>query len=321
MNVEVFAEWLRCQGHQVLRTTSSFWYDQGPRVLQAIPYHWLIEPPEGELLQVLQKHQMVGLRYSTSLASSEGCVSYHGMFENPPYDLEILSKWSRKNVRRGLRNCTVAPISFRRLAGEGRALHLDTLDRQGRELELDQQMWRRRCLSAAELPGFEAWGALVDGILAASVITFQMEDCCYMLYQQCLRDYLREHVNNALSFVVTQTMIGRSAIRSIFYGLHSLDAPPSVDEFKFRMGYTAKPVRQRVVFHPWLRPLFNGATHGVLCGLRRWQPGNVTFAKAEGMIRFYREGARPLSEQQWPPALESRRDELLAWGEGRTTAP
>jgi hypothetical protein len=321
MNAEVFTKWLGRQGHHIIRTESSYWYDQGPRVYQAVPYHWLIEPSTEELIQLVRVHQMIGLRYSSYLDSSQGCVSYHGVYEDVSYGLEMLTKWSRKNVRRGLRNCSVKPVSFQRLADQGWALQLDTLDRQRRQLGLEQDVWRRRCLSAAELPGFEGWGAFVDGRLAASVITFQMEDCCYMLYQQCLRDYLREHVNNALSFVVTQTMISRPAIRSIFYGLHSLDAPPSVDEFKFRMGYVAKPVRQRVVFHPWLRPLFNGASHRVLRGLRRVQPGNTTLAKAEGLIRFYREGRRPLSEQDWPPVLEGRRDELLTWGEVKASAP
>ena len=37
MNSETFAEWLRRQGHRVYRTASSYWYEAGPRVLQAFP--------------------------------------------------------------------------------------------------------------------------------------------------------------------------------------------------------------------------------------------------------------------------------------------
>lgn len=312
MNAEVFADWLLRQGHHVNQTASSYWYDQGPRVYQAFPYHWVIEPSDDELSRLLREQGAIGLRYSTPVDSPLGSMSYHGVYEDTTYGFETLSKWARKNVRRGLRNCVVESVPFGRLADEGWSLQLDTLDRQGRDLQLEKEAWRRRCLSAAELPGFEAWGALVDGHLAASVITFQMEDCCYMLYQQCLREYLPEHVNNAMSFVVTQTMVDRPSVRSIFYGLHSLDAPPSVDEFKFRMGYAAKPVRQRVVFHPWLQPLFNKASHGLLRHLVRWRPGNAGLAKAEGMVRFYLDGQRSLPEQDWPPPLENRKDALLA---------
>jgi hypothetical protein len=78
-----------------------------------------------------------------------------------------------------------------------------------------------------------------------------------------------------------------------------------VDEFKFRMGYAAKPVRQRVVFHPWLIPAFNRATHAVirkLAGLT----GHPTLSKVEGLMRFYREGRRPAEDQDIPPALKGQ---------------
>jgi hypothetical protein len=76
-----------------------------------------------------------------------------------------------------------------------------------------------------------------------------------------------------------------------------------VDEFKFRMGYTAKPVRQRVVFHPWLRPLFNSASHTVLKAGLRLNPGNPTLSKVEGILRFYLQGRLPISRQTLPPPL------------------
>lgn len=307
MNAEVFAEWLRRQGHRVVRTASSYWYDAGPRVYQAFPYHWLIEPSEHELSKFIGDHGVVGLRYSTSLDSVLGKLSYHAVYEQPGYSLDVLGKWARKNVRRGLRCCSVEALPLERLAIEGWALQLDTVDRQGRQLALEKEDWQRRCLAASELPGFEAWGALVNRHLAASLITFLMDDCCYMLYQQSLRQQLGKKVNNALSYVVTETMASRSSVRSILYGLHSLDAPPSVDEFKFRMGYVAKPVRQRVVFHPRLRFLFNSTSHALLRQMLRLQPNHPLLSKAEGLVRFYLEGKRPIGEQRWPEPLVGRR--------------
>lgn len=303
MNADIFAEWLRLQGHRVVRTKSSYWFDQGPRAFQAFPYHWLLQPAASELTEFLKSESAIGLRFSTPIHAAQGGLSYHAVYEKSTYDLRELGKWARKNVRRGLARCSVEPISFGRLAEDGFALQIDTLNRQARRLHLQQNSWRTRCLSAGDLPGFEAWGALINGRLTASVITFQMDDCCYMLYQQCHRDFLVDHVNNALSFVVTQTMIHRPNIRSILYGLHSLDAPPSVDDFKFRMGYTARPVRQRVVFHPLFKPFVNPASHGVLKVGRMVAPGNPTLAKAEGMFRFYLQGRQPLPKQPRPEPL------------------
>jgi hypothetical protein len=139
-----------------------------------------------------------------------------------------------------------------------------------------------------------------------------MDDCGYMLYQQCHRDFLEEHVNNALSFTVTAELLSRPSISSVLYGLHSLDAPPSIDEFKFRMGYEAKPVRQRIVFNP-LGKLF--LTPLIYSGVNRIHnafPGNPTFAKAEGILRFYFQGKRPLKEQDWPDILLNQKNSILA---------
>jgi len=311
MNANIFAEWLRRQGHKIFRTPSSFWYNKGPHVYQAFPYHWLVEPEKAELDELILRNNLICLRYSTPLQASQGVISYHAVYESESYELENLGKWARKNVRRGLRNCKIEPISFERLAEEGWRMQLDTLNRQGRKLYVEQESWRRLCLSAGVLPGFEAWGALVKDTLAASVITFQIDTCIYMLYQQCYWHYLKAHVNNALAFGVTQEMILRPQIHSILYGLHSLDAPSSVDEFKFRMGYIAKPVRQRVVVHPWVRPLFNRASHWGVQKLLKLFPSRPTLAKAEGMFRFYLEGQRPLYEQTWPPVLEKQKVQLL----------
>ena len=303
MNAETFAEWLRRQGHHVVKTRSTYWHDQGPRCYQAFPYHWIIQPAEEETQGFLRSHKALSLRYSTSVAAAAGRLSYHMTYEKPTYGFDDLGRWARKNVRRGLKNCSVEPITFERLAAEGWVLQEDTLGRQKRTSSLSPAAWNRLSMAAATLPGFEAWGALVSGQLAASVITLRVEDCCYMLYQQCRREYLPAHVNNALSFSVTREMIGRDEIRSVFYCLHSLDAPSTMDEFKLRMGYTAKAVCQRVVFHPWCSPFINGATHAALRRAVALRPSSQLLRKGEGMVRFYREGQQPIEQQNAPEAL------------------
>jgi hypothetical protein len=160
MTPEIFAEWLKRQDYKIFRTESSYWYNQGPRALQAFPYHWLISPPQKELEDLLKKSMSLLLRYSTPICSSEGKISYHSSYCSKLYGIEVLGKWAKKNVRRGLKNCEVINISFERLAEEGYDLQLDTLSRQGRNLKLSNVEWKQRCFSAGDLPGFDAWGAI-----------------------------------------------------------------------------------------------------------------------------------------------------------------
>jgi len=311
MNAEIFAEWLRRQGYKVTQTSTSYWYEANPRVYQAFPYHSVIQPGEEELSTLLRQNQAIALRYSTPIDNPLGCISYHAVIDQPGYALEKLDRRSRQNIRSGLKNCTVETISLERLAEEGWALEADTANRQQREIASSQEAWRRRYMAAADLPGFEAWGALVNDRLVASLLGFQCGDCFELISQQCHRDFLNIRVNNAVSFVATQSINSRPEVQSIFYTLQSLDAPPSVDEFKFRMGYSAKPLRQRVVFHPWIPSQANGFAHNVLLKLLKRDPSSRFFAKAEGMLRFYRQGLQPLTDQEWPDCLAEAKEKIL----------
>ena len=311
MNAEVFATWLRRQGHQIIRTASSYWYDAGPRVLQAFPYHWLIEPGEEEVRGLLLTRGIVALRYSTPLEAPYGMLSYHVVLRGP-YTLEMLRAQARNGVRRGLSRFQVERIPFARLADEGWSLQADTLERQDRTRSMDQGEWQRICTAAVDLPGFEAWGATCDGELAAAMLTARIDDRWCVPYALSRSKFLREHVNNALFYTVSSDLLAREGVAELFFTLQSLDAPESVDEFKFRMGFQAQPVRQRVIFHPVLRPLATRRVHALVCNRLERDPGNPLLAKTEGMLRFYLAGRHPLADQPWSEALQQHKDETIS---------
>lgn len=310
MDAENFAEWMRQQGHRIYRTSSSYWYDAGPRVLQAFPYHWLIEPPANELRSLMLGRGVLALRYSTPFEASRGKVSYHVVL-NSPYTLDMLKSQARNGVKRGLSQFQIEQIPLRRLAGEGWRLQQDTLDRQNRTASMSEGEWHRLCLSAEDLPGFEAWAATCGGELAAAVLITRVGNTYDVPFAMSHRDYLREHVNNALFYTLCTDLLARPGVKSIFFCLHSLDAPESVDEFKFRMSLTPKPVRQVIAFHPLLAPFANRATHALVRRLARRYPGKHVLAKAEGMLRFYIEGRLPAEAQAWPDVFKDARPMLL----------
>jgi hypothetical protein len=311
MDAENFAEWMHRQGRQVIRTASSYWYAAGPRVYQAFPYHNLICPPEQEIRQLMVKHGIVSLRYSTPLDFPDGRISYHIVLHNP-YSLETLKSQARNGVKRGLARCSIEQVSFERLATEGWALQQDTLDRQDRLRSMKQAEWERICRSAEGLPGFEAWAAVARGELAAALIVCRIGSTWNVPYALSHRKFLNDHVNNALFYSVSCNLLARDGVDGIFFTVQSLDAPASVDDFKFRMGLAAIPVRQRVDFHPWLRSLTTRGAHNLLSRWLQRDESNPTVAKAEGMLRFYLDGRRSLCEQSWPECLLPRKEEILS---------
>ena len=307
MNAEVFAEWLRRQGHRVFRTTSSYWYDAGPRVLQAFPFHWLITPDEKEIRDLMLEHGIAALRYSTPLEFPNGIVSYHVVLKRP-YKFEMLRSQARNGVKRGLENFKVEQISFERLATEGWVLQQDTLMRQDRLRSMTKQEWERLCRSAEGLPGFETWAAISNNELAGAVIICRIDDVFNVPYAMSHSRFLAGHVNNAVFFTVSCEMLKRDGVNSIFFTVQSLDAPANVDEFKFRMGFEPKAVRQRVDFHPFLNPFANPTLHNLSKKLLQHNPSNPTLAKAEGMLRFHVKGRHRITEQEWPKCLTTEHE-------------
>ena len=311
MNAETFATWLRRQRYQVYRTPSSYWFNAGPHVLQAFPYHWQITPSRSETDLLMLKHGIVALRYSTPLTALRGKVSYHVVLRQP-YGLEMLKSQARSGVKGALNHFKMEQISFERLATEGWALQQDTLARQDRLRSMTQPDWERLCRAGLDLPGFEAWAAISNGELAAAVIICRIDDVFNVPYAMSHSKFLGDHVNNGLFYFISKEMLGRSGIKGVFFTVQSLDAPGNVDEFKFRMGLSPVPVCQQVEFHPLLRPFVTQAMREwVLSRLQR-DPSHPVLAKAEGMVRLHVEGKRPIAEQEWPACIAARKDDLLS---------
>jgi hypothetical protein len=303
MNAEVFAEWLRRQGHKIYRTSSSYWYNAGPHVLQAFPYHWLITPDDKEIRNLMLKHGVFALRFSAPPDYNEGKISYHIVL-NKCYDLKMLKSQARNGVKCGLRNFNIEQISFDRLACEGWILQQDTLARQNRSRSMKQNEWEVLCHAAKDLPGFEAFAAISAGELAGALIVCHIDDIYSIPYAMSHCRFLRGHVNNALFYSVSCELLKRENIKGIFFTVQSLDAPVNVDEFKLRMGFEAKLVRQNVVIHPFLKPFIMPSICSLNRKLLEYFPANPILAKSEGMLRFHLEGRLPVEKQSLPDCLE-----------------
>jgi hypothetical protein len=312
MNAENFAEWFRRQGHHVIHTASSYWYDAAPRVYQAFPYHWLIEPDDQELNELLIRNNAICLRYSCPIDAPIGKISYHIICEDRGYNLLPQPRKIRQAINKGLKFAPISIIPISRLATDGWELRKQTLSRQGRGKAETPKWWLNLCRSAQSLPGFEAWGAIHEGKLVSSFLAFRCEDCYTLLMQQSSTSYLQTGINNAIFFTVVNQALSYQGVSKIFIALQSLDAPASVDQFKFRMGFQAKPVRQRVVFNHRLSHILNPLTHGLLRGIVRAFPSYPAIAKMEGLLRFYLEGKKPLDKQVWPEIFIEQRETILS---------
>jgi hypothetical protein len=306
--LENLTNWYTKQGYRVIITPSSGWVELVRGVFQAFPYHWIVTPSDEELKFLFKHHFVIAIRYSAPVRSSQGQISYHIVYDRKDYPLSPLPS----NTKKGLKYATFAPISLKVMAEEGWILRNDTLVRQGREHAESKEFWQRLCLSAEGIPGFEAWAAIHQGELAATILTYTLGDTVSILYQQSKTECMVLGVNNALTYAFTHEVLQRKGIQCIFYGLHSLDAPASVDKYKLSMKYRAKPLRQKVIFNPIIQPLVNQMSYKLILQVKNWLPSVCVLNKVEGMMRFYLYGNYPLIEQSWPEILMDKKEEFLA---------
>lgn len=291
-SLQIYSEFLQRLGHRVVEAESGYWYNVQPGFYFRFPYHRVAEPSARELRSILGGRFCIGARYFTPM-SSVGKSSYLMVCSDKGYGIESLDKHSaRRETRRGLDALEVRRISLGELAERGHPVYAETLVRQGRDPRAwSAAEWGRYCRAAEGLEGFDAWAAFLGEEISAFLMGFLMEDHFALLQQCCASSTLPLHPNNALVFTATRELLSRPEVRAVSYGPQSLDAPASLDLFKRRMGYEARPMKQRIVFHPVVRPFVGGASHGVVQKASALRPQSDTLRKLDGIIRFYREAA------------------------------
>jgi hypothetical protein len=292
MDSASYAEFLRALGHRVVPTASAFWYDASRFFSLSAPPHRVYSPAAGEVRAVLRQLRCLGLRFAAPL-QGPGKLSYQIVCDQREYGLEALSANVRSKVRRGLKRCSVTQVPCDVVATAGRRAHEDTLARQGRQGVLADERWERFWAAAAATPGIEVWGAWSAGdVLAAFLVTVMFDESVEFLLARSRSDELQAYPNNALIFEVTEEMLVRRGVPEVTFGLESLEPVGPLDQFKFSMGYRARPLRQRIVFHPLLRTLLRQAPVRAL--VHRWtdrRGGEAVFwRKAAGLLRFAEEG-------------------------------
>ena len=290
MQSEAFLEFLARQGHRIVETESCYWYNAKPGFYFYFPYHRLIAPSDEELSHVFRGKPSIGARYFTPV-DHYGKESFMIVCADKNYDLtSVDAQYARRQTRRGLENFEIRQLEFKELAALGISLDHDTLVRQGRAPSRNEEKeWRLYCSSAEGLEGFDAWGAFRGNNLASFLVAYQMEDHYTILHQSSATEYLTLYPNNALVYYVTKLKLASPDVNAVSYGPQSLDAPASLDTFKFRMGFQKRLMKQAIVFNPPVKPFINGFSHACIKLLSSLTPKSDAFRKMEGIVRFYRE--------------------------------
>jgi hypothetical protein len=117
------------------------------------------------------------------------------------------------------------------------------------------------------------------------------DDCVEFLLARSRSDLLHAYPNNALIFHVAREMLVVRGVRELTFGLESLESVESLDDFKYGMGFRPRPLRQKVVLHPYLAAALRvPPVHALVQRFAADPSGRPVFwRKAAGLIRFAEE--------------------------------
>ena len=286
MSTQGFVNFLREMGHKVRKVGDAWWYNVQPHVYLNFPFHLPVNPHTFSLNKVLGRD---GLIARFTCLPQLGRSSYKLICDHTNYDFVSLSPRTRTATRRGLECCIVKPISFRDLQKSGLRLNRETLRRQGRTTPRGfEEYWRKYYTAAERAEGAEAWGAIINGDLAAYLIAFQLGECSNIFIVRSALKYLKCYPNNALLFKYVQYSLQRPVVREVSYGLESVQVGmESLDHFKLKMGFRKVPIGQRVEFAPWVSLcVSNSVSLRIIRCLAAKFKGEM-FGKIVGMLDWY----------------------------------
>src|SRR5579863_6457508 len=254
MRESQMADFFRSLGHKIVQTKSCFWYSSHRFLYKNLPIHRSVEPSRSELAKVMIRGAALAIRYpgNPGDAAPDG-----GMYicSNPNYEFATLSANARSHTRRGLARCTVEQMDFKDLAVKAYPLITETNVRQtGKQPHRSEAHWKSFCDLAGRWPDLEAWGAFVDGELAAFIVAMLAEDCYYLHLQKSASALLKHYSNNALLFTVMKTALARPEVGFVSNGQIALAAKEGLYHFKTSMGFQVHPFKEQMVFNPLIRP-------------------------------------------------------------------
>jgi hypothetical protein len=204
------------------------------------------------------------------------------------YTLEQLSAATRRNVRRGLKELEMGPLSAEHLLDHGYEPYSDWLRRVGLEQQTRRD-FRRLFTKRARCPAHVFWGAWKDRKLASFLSVTELEE--WVEIDGCFSADALLHLrpNDALFFSVLSTYMRRERCHTVSYGISSVQLDTNKEglhAFKTKVGFEAVPVHRAFVLHPVARLFANRLMLSSIRLALRFKSGDRRLKKAEGSLAY-----------------------------------
>jgi hypothetical protein len=292
VNIDNHIKFRELSGERVYKAGKTYWFEARSRVYNAFPSHVNYKLNEEEINSIFKNTSALFVRYPCDLKSL-GVKSYRIICNDKNYSINSLSSNTRSKVRRGLKNFSVKNINININSIQNRSIDIikSTLKRQNRNISSSLESdWATRCKAISNVEGVEVWGAYsnFDGILAAFVVVYQIDNCIYPSIIRSDQKYLKKYCNNVLIFSILENYLKRPDVDLVNYGLEPIRRDmDGLDSFKKNMGFKKQLINQNIIPSPKLKPMLNIFSKWIVKVLVHFNPKNDFYKKAEGIFHYY----------------------------------
>ncbi len=263
----------------------TFWTRHEASAIMRRPTFYIGPPAPHEVQRVLWNTSATVASYLLEPDEYHPANAWLYVCTDLDYSLDKLAPAMRRNVHRGLKELTIAPITSEQLLAHGLQAFCDTRRRAGLNDGTPEE-FRRFLTFSTSLPEVVFLGAWKENQLAAFLYITEVEDWaeigCFSM--DALLQY---RPNDTLMYSTLFHYLVERKCRVVSYGLSSIQAESNaagLHRFKLKVGFEAHPVHRAFVPHPLLRPFVNRLTLWGINKILQLKPQDRRFKKAGGVV-------------------------------------
>jgi hypothetical protein len=160
--------------------------------------------------------------------------------DDKDYDLEnIKNTDGRKNIRKGLRECSIERIDIEDFSNKAYQVHCEAISSYGvvkssiPTIDQFRDVFRRM----SKYSGFEIWGAYVKNRLVAFATCLVVDNAVTLTNTRSDPEYHKHRPNNALIYEITRHYLKNRNVSYVSNGPRNLLHQTSINSFLIKMGY------------------------------------------------------------------------------------
>jgi len=267
----------------------TYWTAYESYAKMRLPTFHLTPPTSQEVQQILWRGRAAIATYLLEPDERHPANAWLYLCTDQTYSLKKLPPAKRRNVRRGLKELTIAPLTFEQLLVHGVHAFCDTRRRVGLSDGTPEE-FQRDLTAHAGLPELVFLGAWKEKQLAAYLSIIEVDDwveiTCFSM--DALLQY---RPNDTLIYSALCHYLTERRCRLVCIGLSSIQAESNaagLHVFKTNIGFQARRGHRAFVTHPLLRPFVNPLTLWGVNTMLRFKPGDRRLRKVRGALASMR---------------------------------